>query len=248
MYTYANPPLQSTPRRRGVHLTPLGLKKLRNAIDELEFQENYGEKYTLKDLSERVKLDTVTISKVLEGRLGVDKRTLERCFRALNLELDSSDYTKPWFKDEGSYIPVAAVAPYAHLQQDLREGVEVSVFYGRTQELAQLKQCIVGDSPEERLCQRSRLVAVLGMGGVGKTTLVAKLVEQVSSQFEYVIWKSLRNAPPLRDLLTALVQFLSAQQEMQLSDIGMSISKLLVQPGRSKPAATKGVITGVNLE
>jgi len=226
MYSYANPTLPSNPRRRGVHLTPLGLKKLRNAIDELEFEENYGEKYTLKDLSYRVKLDAVTVSKVLEARLGVDKRTLERCFRSLNLELDSSDYTKPLLKDERSQIPVAAVAPYAHPQQDLREGVEVSVFYGRTHELAELEQWVVGDAPEQRLCQR-RLVAVVGMGGVGKTALVAKLVEQVSSQFEIVIWKSLRNAPPLKDLLTAGVQFLSAQPEMQLSDsIGISISQL----------------------
>lgn len=85
-----------------------------------------------------------------------------------------------------------------HPQQDLREGVEVSVFYGRTQELAKLEQWVVGDAPEQRLCQRRRLVAVVGMGGVGKTALVAKLVEQVSSQFEIVIWKSLRNAPPLK--------------------------------------------------
>jgi len=204
MYTSVSPPsVPSTPRRRGIHLTPSGLKKLRHTIEQLEFQENYGEKYTLKDLGERVKLDAVTVSKVLEARLGVDKRTLERCFRALNLELDSSDYTKPWLKHEGSHIPITAVAPDAHPQQDLREGVEVSVFYGRTQELSQLKQWVVGDALEDLVCQRRRLVVVLGMGGIGKTALVAKLVEQVSSQFEYIIWKSLRHAPPLRDLLTA---------------------------------------------
>ena len=93
---------------------------------------------------------------MLEARLGVDKRTLERCFRALKLELDSSDYTKPLLKNEVSHIPVAAVAPYAHPQQDLREGVEVSVFYGRTQELAELEQWVVGDAPDKVLAGNYR--------------------------------------------------------------------------------------------
>ncbi len=40
-----------------------------------------------------------------------------------------------------------------------------------------------------------RLLEVVGMGGIGKSALVAKLAQRVQDQFEFVIWRSLRNAP-----------------------------------------------------
>ena len=44
------------------------------------------------------------------------------------------------------------------------------------------------------------LVAVLGMGGIGKTSLAARLAQAVAPSFERVYWRSLRNAPPVRRL------------------------------------------------
>lgn len=102
--------------------------------------------------------------------------------------------------------------------QDWGEVVDVSVFYGRTQELATLEQWIVGD--------RCRLIVLLGMGGIGKTALAVKLAEQVQGEFEYVIWRSLRNAPPVQETLTNLLKFLSNQQENNLLDIDAQVSRL----------------------
>jgi hypothetical protein len=50
------------------------------------------------------------------------------------------------------------------------------------------------------------------MGGIGKTTLAVKAAQQIQGDFDYIIWRSLRNAPPIQELLTNLILFLSNQQ------------------------------------
>lgn len=95
-------------------------------------------------------------------------------------------------------------------RQDWGETIDISIFYGRTSELKQLDQWIVKE--------RCRIVALLGMGGIGKTALAAKVAEQVQSSFEYVIWRSLRHASPLGDLLTEIIDFLSEGKERESPD------------------------------
>ncbi|UBF24245.1 WD40 repeat domain-containing protein [Kovacikia minuta CCNUW1] len=100
---------------------------------------------------------------------------------------------------------------------DWGEATDVSIFYGRTEELALLEQWILHD--------RCRLVGLFGMGGIGKTALSVKLAQQLShhtphtthpTPFSYIIWRSLRNAPPIHYLLADLILFLSGQQETVL--------------------------------
>lgn len=80
------------------------------------------------------------------------------------------------------------------------EAIDVSVFYGRTSELTLLQQWILQDS--------CRLIMVIGMGGMGKTTLVTKLATLLQSEFDLLIWQSLRNAPTIADILTHFIQLL----------------------------------------
>ncbi|WP_289501394.1 NB-ARC domain-containing protein [Gloeocapsopsis sp. IPPAS B-1203] len=89
---------------------------------------------------------------------------------------------------------------------DWKEVIDVSVFYGRALELAKLQQWVTKD-----YC---RLIAFVGVGGIGKTALAVKLAQRVQSQFEFVIWCSLRDAPPLSELLTTLIKFTSQQHEI----------------------------------
>jgi DNA-binding transcriptional regulator GbsR (MarR family) len=76
--------------------------------------------------------------------------------------------------------------------------------------------------------EHCRLVAVLGMGGIGKTALGVKLAEQVQHSFEYLIWRSLRHAPPVQDTLGDLIKFFSNGKEIDLPEtVNGRISRLL---------------------
>jgi WD40 repeat protein len=105
---------------------------------------------------------------------------------------------------------------------DWGEAVDVSVFYGRAQELACLQEWIINDN--------CRLIALLGMGGIGKTSLSVKLAQIMVeiNNFEFIIWRSLGNAPPLIDTLLDLIKFLSLEQETDLLlDVGALLALLI---------------------
>ncbi|MFB2934055.1 NB-ARC domain-containing protein [Aerosakkonemataceae cyanobacterium BLCC-F154] len=103
-------------------------------------------------------------------------------------------------------------------QQDWGESIDVSYFYGRTTELAKLEQWIKKEN--------CRLIALLGMGGIGKTVLSVKLAQQLQGEFEYVIWRSLRHAPPVEEKLGKILQFLFDNQPI-VRNINEGISELV---------------------
>lgn len=107
-----------------------------------------------------------------------------------------------------------------HRQADWGEAPEVSVFYGRNQELTTLKQWILSDN--------CRLVALLGLAGCGKTTLSVQLASQIKDEFDFVIWRSVRSTPSASDFLTNLIQVFSNQQKPDLpTDLNGKISRLV---------------------
>jgi transcriptional regulator with XRE-family HTH domain len=79
--------------------------------------------------------------------------------------------------------------------------LDVSRFMGREGELAELSHWIGQE--------QCRLVAVLGMGGIGKSGLVSLLGQQLVPQFDAVLWRSLRDAPSCEELVANCLTFFS---------------------------------------
>jgi WD40 repeat protein len=151
------------------------------------------------------------LSQVLGETVGKNnfRAAIERLSQQQENQIAKDDQSRP------QPIPASIPTRSSSVQADWGEVIDVSQFYGRSAELATLMQWIRGD--------RCRLVALLGMGGIGKTSLSVKLANQLLitsstqgyNEFEFVIWRSLRNAPPLDTLLTDVVPFLSNQQDTQ---------------------------------
>jgi WD40 repeat protein len=84
------------------------------------------------------------------------------------------------------------------------EAIDVSYFYGR-QNCLQILQNWIIDS-------HCRVVGILGWGGIGKTALSVKIAQQLESQFEYVVWRSLRHAPTPSNLLNEILPILTGSE------------------------------------
>ena len=109
---------------------------------------------------------------------------------------------------------IFAISPSTQSIDTSRENwgeiVDVRNFCGRQSEIVELEKWITVD--------QHRLVAILGMGGIGKTALAIKLAQKIKGGFDYIIWRSLRNAPPPADILSECINFLAEQQETSLPE------------------------------
>jgi NB-ARC domain len=207
--------VQSRPdpkRYRGYVLTLIGLEKLQAAIQIRELET--GVRQNSRAIAERIQLiapdgiHPMTVRKILRGQQGVDMKSIDYVFAALQIPLDVRDYAHASLYhravlDNAIAEPTQVKTYFSnHLEKNF-EPIAESNFYGRTEEKIQLRQQI--------LVQQCRMVIVLGVAGVGKTALVKNLTSEVESAFECLVWKSLAPALPLPELLTEILRSLLEQ-------------------------------------
>jgi NB-ARC domain len=94
---------------------------------------------------------------------------------------------------------------------DLTKAPEFNYTYGRNSETSTLKEWILEN--------QTRLITIYGLSGIGKTALTLKLISEINTQFDYIIYRSLEHLPKLIDLKDELKQFFSQSHATPLPEI-----------------------------
>jgi WD domain, G-beta repeat len=123
-------------------------------------------------------------------------------------------------------VPPSATSVPAR-RHDWGDAPAAPVVQGRAEELATLARWVT-----EEHC---RLVEILGVGGIGKTTVAARLAYELAPTFAVVYWRSLRNALPVEEWLAGAIAALSAGQAVALEGFAARLV-LLVELLRAQRA------------
>lgn len=94
---------------------------------------------------------------------------------------------------------------------DLTTAPELNYNYGRNSEISTLKEWILED--------KTRLITIYGLSGIGKTALTLKFISEINTQFDYIIYRSLEHLPKPIDLKDELKQFFSQSHATPLPEI-----------------------------
>ncbi|MEG4209458.1 NB-ARC domain-containing protein [Microcoleus sp. S13_B4] len=202
--------VQTIAKQRGV--TDAELETVFMALDG-QSTATIATKLGISDIAVRKRLGEV-YKKFQIGGNGPGK--LSELRHQLLFSYHTDQGTSDFNRGKGSLLKMAI----GHRQEDWGQAPDVSVFYGRTEELTTLKQWILSDN--------CRLVALLGLAGSGKTTLSVQLAKQVQNEFDFVIWRSLRSTPAPSDFLGSLIQLFSNQQKPDVPiDLNSQITRLV---------------------
>ncbi|BAY99856.1 hypothetical protein NIES37_38390 [Tolypothrix tenuis PCC 7101] len=165
--------LQKTRRRRGVLLTPEGLKKLQTAKSEAEMGENSGNRYTLEALNERTGLSVDTLMKIFACEVGVDKQTLKYCFQAFNLVLEQSDYEFPEPQQQDEVLDINL--PIIETTPEIPEGQVPldSAFY--------LERPPIESDCYRAILQPGALIRIKAPRRMGKTSLMSRILQSATN-------------------------------------------------------------------
>ena len=84
---------------------------------------------------------------------------------------------------------------------DLSEAPDLYPLCDRHSEVTTLKQLI--------LQNHSRIITILGLTGIGKSTLTVELIAQIKNKFDYIIWRNIDNYSSCESLQINILKFLS---------------------------------------
>ncbi|MBD2147600.1 NB-ARC domain-containing protein [Sphaerospermopsis sp. FACHB-1194] len=98
---------------------------------------------------------------------------------------------------------------------NLNQSPKITHFYGRNNELSTLSAWIENPS--------TRLISILGISGIGKTTLIKHFIDTHPLHFDAIIWKNLKLSNSLNSILTEIIT------EINVNIQNINTNKLLKQ-------------------
>ncbi|MGL4499068.1 MAG: NB-ARC domain-containing protein, partial [Planktothrix sp.] len=191
---------QLVEKQRGKHLNDLEkvvIKGLWEGNTYGEIAEKYGyhknhvgdvSRQLFKILSQELEEDINKYNFCWTIERVVTSRQFNRQFNVLGLVNSNITWCHPHPSDEvnssGSGQPNEDIEPTYH---DLYLAPKIIKFCDRTQELKILSNWVLN--------QNIPLISVLGLPGIGKTSLVKRFIDLNIDKFDAVIWKSLKIQP-----------------------------------------------------
>ncbi len=174
-------------RRRGVYLSEIGIQKLQNSRDLQERAHNFGDRYTIEQLSELAGLAPNTINKIFNSNISIDRSTLDRCFSSFGLVLDRNDY---------QYRPIAVTSFDAAITrldsvETILEFPDGSVALDSPFYVERLS--IEADCYKEILKPGS-LIRIRGPRQTGKTSLLNRVIAYAVQNSYQIVRLNLRKA------------------------------------------------------
>jgi DNA-binding SARP family transcriptional activator len=166
----------------------------------------------MQQLAENSPIDENCIQFLLRhARTPLEKHTAATAFHAFERRIDQELAARPrsetlaLFRElQGRSSSVPPATAQAHEQPDERIGVVEDLpdysdqpLLGRDRELALLRQLVAGNE--------ARLIAIHGLGGIGKTRLARRLYDDVATEpSTRAVWVALESCPPQHDLTSVI--------------------------------------------
>lgn len=93
-------------------------------------------------------------------------------------------------------------------KEDLSEAPDPDEVFGRKKEILVLHNKVeIG----------TRVLGVFGIGGIGKSSIVSRLVHEIKKNFEFIVWRSMQNEPSIDYFLDYLINTVSGNIPQQLN-------------------------------
>lgn len=111
--------------------------------------------------------------------------------------------TEATLVEGNTLLPPLIAARYTEKKIDWGEAPNTNGVIGRDDEVKKMTSSI----------RNGHLIGIIGLGGIGKTLLATKVAREVAGDFEFVFWRSLRNAPPAFEVLAEFIQLTSHNRD-----------------------------------
>ncbi|MEM9090821.1 MAG: NB-ARC domain-containing protein [Cyanobacteria bacterium P01_F01_bin.53] len=187
---------------RSLRVSSQSKAKVRSALKRSSFPSQ-------KALAVEINMARATVNKFFTGR-PIDFLNFVELCQQLNLDwqevaaLDDNDATEANRKEE---------------QIDLKDAPIPKGISARPRESEQLTRYIQDES--------CRVIAVTGLLKIGKTRLVAQVAHSLSSEFDFIFWRSLKSQQKPEAWLEDALRFFTKDNKLNVEDFSKGLEQLI---------------------